>query len=120
MKFYKKNKNFSYIQRYKHLNTIDMELLNNQSLLIEKEDISNFVFPKEDVLLDKLDINNRTESIQKGMKLGNAFKNKVQIYFEDSISIRRVDTTIWGSTEKYLILKGNMLIPVRRIHRIDF
>lgn len=97
-----------------------MELLNNQSFLIEKEDISSFVFPKEEVLLEKEDIKNRTESIQKGMKLGNAFKNKVQIYFEDSISIKRVETTIWGVTEKYLILKGNMLIPISRIHRIDF
>ena len=62
-----------------------MELINNQSFLIEKEDISSFVFPQEDVLTEKSDINNRTESIEKGMKLGNAYKNKVQIYFEDTI-----------------------------------
>ena len=97
-----------------------MGLVNSQSYLIEKEDIENFKFPKEEVLKDKLSINKRMKTILKGLKLGNKFKNKVHIYFEDSISLKKVETTIWGVTENYLILKSNMLIPIRRVHSINF
>jgi len=93
--------------------------MSKNTKLIEKEDISNFTFPKSEVLHDDELIANRKINILKGMKLGNSFKNKVQIFFEDSESLKKVETTIWGVTEKYLILKKNMLIPIRRIHSIS-
>lgn len=97
-----------------------METINNQFNLIEKEDISKFVFPKAEVLKDILAITERSSNIERGLKLGNALKNKVQIYFEDSESMKKVQTTIWGVTEKYLILKSNVLIPIERIHQVTF
>ena len=91
-----------------------------QSHLIEKEDISNFKFPQEEVLKDEFSVKARTKNILRGLKLGNKFKNKVHIYFEDNISLKKVETTIWGVTENYLILKSNMLIPIKRVHSVNF
>lgn len=86
--------------------------------LIEKEDIANFAFPSEEVLHEKELKDLRKNNIIKGMKLGNLFKNKVHIIFEDSECLKRVETTIWGVTEKSLILKTNLFIPINRIHSI--
>lgn len=97
-----------------------MELMNTKICTIEKEEISNFNFPSSEVLTDALSILSRTENLAKGLKLGNNYKNKVQIRFEDSDSIKNVETTIWGVTENDLILKGNVLIPIQRIHQISF
>lgn len=86
--------------------------------LIEKEDIANFSFPSEEVLHETELKDLRKNNIVKGMKLGNLFKNKVHIIFEDSECLKRVETTIWGVTEKSLILKTNLFIPINRIHSI--
>lgn len=97
-----------------------MEIVNNQISLIEKEEISKFIFPKEEVIQDAAEILLRTENLAKGLKLGNNYKGKVEILFEDNTSIKKVETTVWGVTEKYIILKGDILIPIKRIHSISF
>lgn len=86
--------------------------------LVEKEEIASFVFPKFEVLKDELAISTRTKNLLRGLKLGNAFKNKVEIFFEDNECLKKVETTIWGITENYLILKRNTLIPINRVHSI--
>jgi len=58
--------------------------------LIQKEDIPRINFPKTDVIQDKQEIEFRNKIIDKALKLGNKFKNKVHIFFEDDISIKRV------------------------------
>ena len=40
------------------------------------------------------------------------------IYFEDDMSKKMVETTIWGVTEERVILKQGVVIPVKRIHKI--
>ena len=54
------------------------------------------------------------------MKLGNSKKFKVHIIFEDKEGLKKVETTIWGVTEKNIILKRGTLIPIHRIHEIKF
>ncbi|MGB0885277.1 MAG: hypothetical protein ACPGVH_04305 [Chitinophagales bacterium] len=86
--------------------------------LVEKEEISKFTFPKIEVLVDEKAISTRTKNLLKGLKLGNVFKNKVEIFFEDNESLKKVETTIWSITENYLILKRNTVIPINRVHSI--
>lgn len=86
--------------------------------LIEKETITEFSFPKQEVLLDAELLALRAKNIEKGMSIGNLQKTKVEIFFEDSEGLKKVQTTIWGVTENYLILKGNLLIPIQRIHQV--
>lgn len=86
--------------------------------LIDKELIASLNFPKEDVLEDKEDIAERRNDLDRALSLGNLEHVKIKIYFEDDISKKMVETTIWGVTEERVILKQGVVIPVKRIHKI--
>ena len=86
--------------------------------LIDKEIITSLNFPKEDVLEDKEDIAERRNNLDRALSLGNLEHVKIKIYFEDDISKKMVETTIWGVTDSRVILKQGVVIPVNRIHKI--
>lgn len=86
---------------------------------IEKEKIGSLKFPKSDVLIDVQEQKERTKRIERAMFLGNN-KIKVKIIFQDTEGKKVVDTSIWGVTEKNVILKGTTLIPIRSIYEINF
>ena len=86
--------------------------------LIDKELIASLNFPKSDVLEDKEDIAERRNDLDRALSLGNLEHVKIKIYFEDDISKKMVETTIWGVTDSRVILKQGVVIPVNRIHKI--
>ena len=86
--------------------------------LIDKELIASLNFPKEDVLEDKEDIAERRNNLDRALSLGNLEHVKIKIYFEDDMSKKMVETTIWGVTDSRVILKQGVVIPVNRIHKI--
>ncbi len=87
--------------------------------LIKKEDIPHINFPDSDVINDELKIELRHKKIHEVLKISNNLKDKVQIFFEDDVSIKRVKSRILGVTNKHLILKKNTLIPIARIHNVN-
>lgn len=88
--------------------------------LVEKEEIVEFSFPKGDVLDTEEKREERQARIQRGMRLGNSMKRKVKIIFEDNEGLKKVETTIWGFTDKNVILKKTTIIPIRCIHEVKF
>lgn len=91
-----------------------------QYQLIEKEAIANMHFPDVDVLKSKEEKALRTADLNTAMSLGNLEHSKIRIYFEDDVSPKVVDTTVWGVTDKRVILKQSIMIPIHRIVRIKF
>lgn len=91
-----------------------------QYQLIEKEAIANMHFPENDVLNTKEEKALRTADLNTAMSLGNLEHSKIRIYFEDNVSPKVVDTTVWGVTDKRVILKQSLMIPIHRIVRIKF
>jgi len=87
---------------------------------ITKEDIHNLHFPHHEVLADQHTIENRKAHLERAVVLGNTYKGKTKIIFEDSESMHQIDTHIWGLTEKWVILKNGITIPIRRIHDVKF
>lgn len=85
---------------------------------IEKEMISGLKFPDNDVLTDKEAIEQRTSDLTRALSLGNLEQTKIKIYFEDSNSCKEVETTVWGVTDKRVILKQGIVIPIHRVHRL--
>lgn len=84
--------------------------------IVEKEHISylNIINAREDhshELQTKLD---------EAQRLGNEFKSKAVITFNTTIGPKRVDTTVWAVTEKYIQLKNNIHIPLKSLIDIDF
>lgn len=88
--------------------------------LVAKEDVGQLTFPKENVLIDVEKQKELKSKIDKALKLGNALKGKVKILFEDDNGYKVVETTIWGVTDKNILLKKTTVVPIRRIHDIKF
>ena len=87
--------------------------------LIIKENISGLHFPSNEVLGIPYEIKQRKSDVQTGMLLGNNYKCKVKILFEDSESLKQVETTIWGLTDLHVLLKSGITIPLNRIYKVD-
>ncbi len=85
---------------------------------IEKENISGLKFPNIEVLGTIEKINERAADLNRALSLGNLEQTKIRIYFEDVNSFKVVDTTVWGVTDKRVILKQGVVIPINRIHHI--
>lgn len=91
-----------------------------QTLKTTKEHLHLLKFSKDDVATTEIEKRRRTTSLVKAMRLGNLFKNKVSIYFRDSLDrLIYVRTTIWGVTQQNVILKKGALIPIHRIERVE-
>ena len=87
-------------------------------VLVEKETIAGLTFPEREVLLGQEQINSRQYEAERAMKLGNYFKDKVKIIFEDIEGMKMVETTIWGVIDKRLLLKRGLVLPLYRVHEI--
>lgn len=86
---------------------------------IEKESIENLKFPSGEVLTDKESIAERERELNRALALGNLEHTKIKIYFEDDQSCKLVETTVWGLTDKRVILKQGVVIPINRVHKIS-
>lgn len=91
---------------------------NNHVKFIEKEQIKFLQFPKEDVLYQMKDKANRIVSLRRALALGNLEREKVKITFVDNEGFKKVETTIWGFTDKEVILKQGTIIPVARVYNV--
>jgi hypothetical protein len=85
---------------------------------IEKEMIENLKFPTSEVLNDTTKIKERTADLERALSLGNLEHSKIKIYFEDDSSCKMVETTVWAVTDKRVILKQGVGIPINRIHSV--
>lgn len=83
-----------------------------------KEEISRMHFPAEEVLSSTEAIEQRRILLERSVILGNTFKGKTKLIFEDSEGLRQIETHIWGLTDKRVILKQGIVIPIHRIHEV--
>lgn len=84
--------------------------------LIEKEQLSQFKFiaaPEDKSATFK-------EKLEAATRLGNEFKAKTEISFLTDAGPKRIETTIWSFTEKYLQIKSGVSIPLKSILEIDY
>lgn len=82
---------------------------------IQKENIPYLKFPDEDVLVEEDKISERYRLLQYAMRFGNSIKHKVAILFKDINDFKTVETTIWYADNQFVILKGGIVLPVKRI-----
>ncbi|MBA3664391.1 MAG: hypothetical protein H0W61_09310 [Bacteroidetes bacterium] len=86
--------------------------------IIEKEGIEKLKFPSSEVLTDIEKIKERKTDLERALALGNLEHTKIKIFFEDDTSRKVVETTVWGVTDKRVILKQGVVIPIQRVHSI--
>ena len=86
-----------------------------QPELIQKESIHNLKFNH------KLNVKQHPyllSQIRNATRLGNSYRSKVFIFFQDDNGMKKVETTIWAFGEKYICLKGGVWLPIGRIVEI--
>lgn len=95
-------------------------IIKNKFEMVDKERIAYLKFPQEDVLSDENIKKERWQELQRATTLGNLDKIKFKIFFADDQGHKYTETTIWGLTEKIVILKQGIMIPVHRIFGIKY
>lgn len=87
--------------------------------LVEKEKIEAMRFPPAEVLENEILKNERLQNLNRALSLGNLEHSKIKIYFEDEQGHKIVETTVWGVTDKRIILKQGVVIPIHRVHAVQ-
>jgi len=86
----------------------------------KKEFLYALKFTEEDVIKTRPEQEIRMHSLNRALYLGNVLKNKVRIYFKDSLKrVIFIDTTIWGVTKEDVILKKGVTLPIKSILAIE-
>ncbi|PVH27035.1 hypothetical protein [Sphingobacterium corticibacter] len=84
--------------------------------LIEKEEIEQYKFVPAEVDRTK----EFASKLSDALRLGNEFKSKTAMTFMTEDGPKRVETTVWSLTEKYIVLKASVLIPMRSLIDISY
>lgn len=85
---------------------------------VQKEEVNQLNFPNEEVLLSTDAIEKRRKDLEQAVVLGNTYKGKTKIVFESHDGVKQIDTHIWGLTDKRVILKQGIVIPIHRIREV--
>ena len=94
-------------------------MVDSEFKLVEKEEVASLHFPEEEVLVNESDRKFRKRELERAISLGNIEHLKVKIYFADDQSEKLVNTTIWAITDNAILLKKNVVIPIRRIIKLE-
>ena len=89
-------------------------------VIIDKENIPGLRFPNEDVLSVNSEKQKRLLDLKNANELGDLAQYKVKILFEDASGLKKVDTTVWKTTEKDVVLKYGIRLPIHRVLRVYF
>ena len=93
----------------------------NQLLTPDKLRFTEIQFSKEDVLNTILEKNERLKKLVSAMKLGNNHKQKVRIHFINiNNQLMEIKAKVWSVTEKYVILKNSITIPISSIQDVNY
>ncbi|MCG8388499.1 MAG: hypothetical protein MJA30_23315 [Cytophagales bacterium] len=86
---------------------------------VDKSKIADLSFRKEEILLDPADNAIRSHNLYRALRLGNAYKRSVLVQFETvDHEPMETESTIWAVTEKYIMLKGGAVVPIRAIFNV--
>lgn len=91
---------------------------NAQAQRVEKEELKDFKPAKNANKLTPTERKLRLDNLKKAMVLGNNYKSKCTIVFEDAQGLKNVETTIWMADEMYIVLKGGIVLPVSSIKEV--
>ena len=94
-------------------------MLTSSATLIPKESIPSLRFEKKECLPNEADRIDRKMNLEKAVILGNTYKKKVRITFETETGAKIVETTVWAVTERNILLKSGVYLPIGAIIDVD-
>jgi hypothetical protein len=89
--------------------------------IIPKEELHTLKFSKNDVIDDVTLRQKRRLKLNRALILGNRERNKTKITFmTENGNMQQVETTIWGLTQNFILLKAGASIPIRSVLQVEF
>ena len=93
----------------------------NQLLTPDNLHLSGIEFAKHDVCTSLNEKNERLKKLISAMKLGNNHRQKVRIHFMNiNNQLMEIKAKVWSVTEKYVILKNSISIPISSIRDVNY
>ncbi|MFN8286836.1 MAG: hypothetical protein U0V74_08805 [Chitinophagales bacterium] len=86
---------------------------------IEKEQLKECQFKKPVYHFTDYELRERNRRLYLAMLMGNNFHSKVRVIFNTVEGYKEVFTTIWATTEKFILLKGGNFIPLEAIAYVE-
>jgi hypothetical protein len=82
------------------------------ALKIEKQDLLEVIFKNEEKMYIQGEIKTRDQKLYMAMLMGNNHYDNVRIVFNTEDGEREIMSRIWARTDKFVVLKGGMFIPI--------
>jgi hypothetical protein len=86
---------------------------------IEREHLNGCAFRKPCYRFTDHQIRERNQRLFLAMLLGNNFSSEARIVFNTLEGYKEVFSTIWATTEKFILLKGGSTIPLEAIAEVE-
>lgn len=86
---------------------------------IEKDQLKECQFKKPIYHFTDYELRERNRRLYLAMLLGNNFHSKVRIVFNTLDGYREVFSTVWATTEQFILLKGGNYIPLEAIAHVE-
>lgn len=86
---------------------------------VDKSKIPDLSFRKKEILSDPADHAIRSYNLKRALRLCNIYKRSVLVQFEtNELEPLETEAIILAVTEKYIMLKGGAVIPIRAIFNV--
>lgn len=86
---------------------------------VDKDQLKECAFEKPVVAHSDYELAERNRRLYLAMLMGNNFESKVKIVFNTAEGYCEIQTVIWATTEKYVLLKGGSCIPLEAISKVE-
>ena len=86
---------------------------------IEAKALKTCAFTKPKQRFTDFEVRERNRSLYLAMLMGNNFSSPARIVFNTIEGYKEVFSTIWATTERYILLKGGNVIPLDAISSIE-
>lgn len=86
---------------------------------ITKEELKVCTFSKPAHRVTDFELRKRNQSLYFAMLVGNNFQGQARIIFNTIEGYREVFSTIWATTERFILLKGGSTIPLEAIAGVE-
>ena len=93
--------------------------MNHLTETIEREGLNRCSFRKPAFRFTDHEIRERNQRLYLAMLMGNNYSSEARIVFNTLEGYKEVWSTIWATTEKFILLKGGNTIPLEAIAEVE-
>ena len=79
---------------------------------IDQQELLKVIFKNEQKMYIQEQVKTRDQKVYMAMLMGNHHYDNVRILFDTEDGEREITSRIWARTDKFVVLKGGVFIPI--------